>query len=259
MTSSRQRGAGIVASDKFQRRFLDLETFYLGNSLHQAYEPEKFKQLCERIECDHGPILNSFWGYRPPNLETEMNEIAAVADDTPSLVLRHPLAQRVLTLIEKLGSITETLNIGVPYYRARRYDGLESRDPSEFLPRPASHVTEGRYNHHGHPVLYLGSDDVTCYREVGEPCSGVCISTVAITRDMKVLNLCDVGRRMTHEEQDLLESVAASSLMAAPVRDEGWHRPEYVFTRFVADCARLAGFWGDKVPQLAVARMDTTW
>jgi hypothetical protein len=53
---------------------------------------------------------------------------------------------------------------------------------------------------------------------------------------------------MIHAEQDLLESVSASSLMSAPVRDEGWHRPEYVFTRFVADCARIAGFDSIKYP-----------
>ncbi|MQW72042.1 RES domain-containing protein [Sinorhizobium medicae] len=36
--------------------------------------------------------------------------------------------------------------------------------------------------------------------------------------------------------------MANSVLVAAPRIDRGWLRPEYVFSRFVADCAKSAGF-----------------
>jgi hypothetical protein len=241
---------GIVATDGFQRKFLDLDTFYGGSRLQELYSREKFDQLCERLECHRcgGPIVNGFWAYTPPGFENEISEIAALAAHTPFLVLQHSLAQRILAIIEQIGVITEAATLTSPYFRARCYDGLRSREPIEFFPPPANQVREGRYNHNGQAVLYLGSDEHTCFCEVGAPAAGACISAMAIKCDMKVLDLCDIDRRLAYEDQDILESIAMSSLMAAPVKDDGWHRPEYVFTRFVADCARRVRFDGIRYP-----------
>jgi len=39
----------------------------------------------------------------------------------------------------------------------------------------------------------------------------------------------------------VMAALMYSNLAAAPSDGEGWDRPEYVLTRFVADCARIAG------------------
>jgi hypothetical protein len=109
-------------------------------------------------------------------------------------------------------------------------------------------VTEGRYNHNGQPVLYLGSDEETCYRELGRPEVGVCSSRIALTRKIALLDLCCINGSVDAEEQEAFETLIVSSLMTAPVINAGWCRPEYVFTRLVADCARVAGFDGIKYP-----------
>lgn len=241
---------GIVGSDSFQRRYMDLETFYSGSVLQQLYDAETYKRLCQRILCERcGKSVGSdFWAYTPPKFEEEITAIADIAAKTPFLVLRHPLAQRVLTLIEKLGEITTPVSIIEPYFRARRYNGLASQAPSEFLPQVPALVTEGRYNHNGQPVLYLGSDEETCYRELSRPEVGVCIAKISLTRKVALLDLCCIDGSAGPEEQEVLETLIVSSLMTAPVSNAGWCRPEYVFTRFVADCARVAGFDGIKYP-----------
>jgi hypothetical protein len=104
---------GIVASDTFQRRYLDLETFYSGSALQQLYDAETYERLCQRILCERcGKAVGSdFWAYTPPKFEEEIAEIADIAAKTPFLVLRHPLATRVLTLIEKVGEVTTPVSI----------------------------------------------------------------------------------------------------------------------------------------------------
>ncbi|WP_366932168.1 RES domain-containing protein [Mesorhizobium sp.] len=41
---------------------------------------------------------------------------------------------------------------------------------------------------------------------------------------------------------ELTAPLAASALLAAPRNREGCHKRQYVFSRFVADCARAAGY-----------------
>jgi hypothetical protein len=48
--------------------------------------------------------------------------------------------------------------------------------------------------------------------------------------------------------QDSLAVLAYSALTSAPRHGDGWSRAEYVFSRFVADCARHAGFDAIRYP-----------
>src|SRR5262249_27531707 len=50
----------------------------------------------------------------------------------------------------------------------------------------------------------------------------------------RILDLSDPG-----ELDGVLAAVLFSSLMSAPRNNEGWDRPAYTITRFVADCARF--------------------
>jgi hypothetical protein len=64
---------------------------------------------------------------------------------------------------------------------------------------------------------------------------------------MKVLDLLDADAYES-DDSDLLNALTYSSLTSAPHDGEGWHRPSYVFTRFLSDCAAAAGFDAIKYP-----------
>nr|WP_249811954.1 RES family NAD+ phosphorylase [Bradyrhizobium sp. 2] len=119
-------------------------------------------------------------------------------------------------------------------------DVLSSPTLSDFGPPPAAKVAEGRYNHAGHAMLYLADSLKTVQGEmrVSEP---IAVATIELDFPCKVLDLMisdDVGG----DDDEVIQCLARSTLCAAPRKSDGWDRPEYVFTRFVADCARHTGF-----------------
>lgn len=132
------------------------------------------------------------------------------------------------------------------FSRAREIGTPHER--GEFLPPPKSKCREGRYNHAGKPVLYLASSHKVAFMEVGEPERGVLVASVSINDPLRILDL-------TTEElpSDLLRAITASSLLSAPTSGEGWDKPEYRFSRFVADCARHAGYSAIMYPSIADA------
>ena len=65
----------------------------------------------------------------------------------------------------------------------------------------------------------------------------------SVKRPLRLLNLSDFD-----ELSELLAALIYSSLLSSPADSEGWNRPEYVLTRFVADCARSAGVEGIVYP-----------
>jgi hypothetical protein len=74
------------------------------------------------------------------------------------------------------------------------------------------------------------------------------VADVTLKQAHKILDLA------THElPSDLLQAVTVSALLSAPAKKEGWQKPEYAFSRLVADCAVSAGFNGLKYPSVANA------
>jgi len=53
---------------------------------------------------------------------------------------------------------------------------------------------------------------------------------------------------LQYEDIIMGRSVFSKSLMSAKQDSTGWHRPKYVFSRFIADCAKSAGFDAIKYP-----------
>ncbi len=67
------------------------------------------------------------------------------------------------------------------------------------------------------------------------------VAKIRLLLPLKILDLTRTEFRYT-DGIDVLTAVVFSSLVSAPREGEGWHRPQYVFSRFVADCARWANF-----------------
>jgi RES domain-containing protein len=117
---------------------------------------------------------------------------------------------------------------------------------------PAHLVGEGRFNHAGVPMLYVADSSETAAAELGSIGKLCHVARLRVCEALLVLDLTDINEKTVGYE--ILLSLANSALLAAPRTGEGWIRPEYVFSRFVADCARSAGF--DAIRYGSTKRVD---
>lgn len=137
-----------------------------------------------------------------------------------------------------------------PLYRGRASETLLHLVLADFDKPPREKTGEGRYNHAGSPVLYLASDFATCVEEMRrKPCF---IAEIDIKVPLKILDLAAPFE--AHPDHcDGLAALAYSVLMSAKQPDSGWHKPAYVFSRFIADCCRHHGIHGIKYPSTHIA------
>jgi RES domain-containing protein len=181
----------------------------------------------------------------PKHFELGIEEIVNISSTTPFLVLDHPLAREIFDKInDAVKSVTPSL-VGTNYFRARSTSGMKTLSEMEFYKPPRDVVKEGRYNHAGEPMLYLGNSIETCFAELRNT---ICfIAHINITSPLRVLDLSDTW--VSHREiSDVLDAITYSALISAKNDNDGWHKPEYKFSRFVADCAKAAGFDCIKYP-----------
>lgn len=238
---------------EFQRSSIDLELFYEGSRLRDSYTKEQFYKFLPLVPCPRcGSTLQyNIWPYTFPfdivdDFEDKMKEIGTLSQSTPYLLLEHPFAKEVYNAITDISKETKSKSLNYTLHRGRSQSSLKnSNDIHEFDFPPNSVVQEGRYNHAGTPVLYLASDPKTCFHELREtPCI---IAEIQITEKVKILDLTDAdGSHRKHS--DLLNTLIYSALMSAKQDDFGWHKPKYVFSRFISDCAKSAGFDAIRYP-----------
>jgi RES domain-containing protein len=177
----------------------------------------------------------------PDGFLSDIEEIAQIAARTPFLLLIHPFAEHTFKTLEALAKTTPITSISATYYRARKDNGHILDALADFGPPPPEKVAEGRFNHAGHAMLYLALEADTAFGEVAAPGVQYFVASLRIETNLKVLNL-SLKNEADSEDEILIQCLARSALCAAPRTGEGWVAREYVFTRFVADCARNAGF-----------------
>jgi hypothetical protein len=242
----------------FQESGIDLfPSFYSGSRMNQLFSEQDFQALIQKVECPRcgAPLNNMIWPYSfnfnlPDDFEQAIDEIGKIVNSTPFLLLQHSFAKLVLREVNAIG---DGLAPSLPelHYRARSCRFLNSPTFEAFLPPPPSKTGEGRYNHAGLPVLYVATDPATCCLELGSPKDGVFFAQVRFLRPIRILDLRDQNL-----ESNLLKAALQSSLLSAPSDQEGWHRPEYVFSRFLADCALASGIDAIKYPSVHSTRGD---
>lgn len=233
----------------FQTSAISLDDFYAGTRrLSELFSKDDFSNMITTFSCPRcdSPFTKNtnIWPYCfpfnvPDGFEDNITEIAEIADKTPFLVLSHPFAKEISSEIKKVGLTTKTSIIEYQLFRGRLLMDVSTPFPSEFYPPSKSYTAEGRYNHAGKPVLYLATDKLTCFNELGKPAEDLFIASVKILQPLKVLDLFILDNDITSE---ILSALITSSLLSSPSKEEGWDRPGYVFSRFVADCALSVGF-----------------
>lgn len=237
----------------FQRAAIGMSTFYSGSYLQEEFTKEEFDELVKGLSCPRcgAPLTGFIWPYELPFMvdkawfEKAIAEIAEIANQRPFLLLTHEFARKVHTTIHHVASSLSETAISGKLYRARRFNESLVRELAEFDSPPRETVKEGRYNHAGNPVLYLASDLETCFEEMRrEPCVAI---ELAFETTLRVLDL--VSPRQAHpKHEDELMAITYSALVSAPQPDTGWHKPAYVISRFLADCARDAGIQAIRYP-----------
>jgi RES domain-containing protein len=245
---------GITASEDFQSESIDLDWLHSTSELAEVYTKEEFFNLCEEMGCPKcgQPLKYNIWPFNPDfeipaEFTRQIAEIDKLITRTPFLALTHPLAKRVFDEVGDVAKSTEAKLMGDSLFRARPLGTPQV--PEQFLSPPSANCQEGRFNHGGRPVLYLASRREVAFAELDSPKDGVLLADVKLKLPIKVL---DLGNKEL--PSDILRAVTASALVSAPARGHGWDKPEYTFSRFVADCAIQWGFSAIRYPSVKEPR-----
>ena len=176
--------------------------------------------------------------------EHRLDEFHEFLTKYPYLGAAHDFGKELRQVISEFPS---TAIAGELYYRARRVESGREYAIEDFLPPdPAKcFIGEGRYNHAGQSVMYLGADKIgaalECIRE-GE--NRAWVHGFRISRIENVLDLSDEETWAGENTQLLAFGLMHSGAVRRFAdRSNSW-KPEYFVPRFIADCAREKGFNG---------------
>lgn len=248
-----RRWPGIALRDHtFQRNAMSVDYCVEQSRLVQLYTPAELRTLEHFVSCPrcHAYVRKSVWIFEHPfdrvfQIESAVEELSEIGSSTPFLLLEHPFARSILGAVRDLSVESATVQLMGTFFRARKREDIDrlqqnASDIRTFGPAPATVVGEGRFNHAGAPMLYLATTLETALLEVGDRSEDYRVAELTVRGEYKVLDLIDLDD--SNEARMPILAMANSALVAAPRLDRGWLRPEYVFSRFVADSAKSAGF-----------------
>lgn len=248
---------------ELQRAGIDLSDFYAGGRIDQMFSEADFDRLMPRLDCPNcgsslrGVIYPYELPFRVPNgFEDGVEEIARLSAKAPFLLLTHPLCQDVLGLVKRISANAQRQLVPDRLYRARKLDRGVAKSVTHFDFAPAHVVAEGRYNHAGRPVLYAASSRATCLAEMRQ--AECLVLSFRFLAPLKTLDLVALDGCQGHDAE-LMEALSYSALASAPENGEGWVKPAYVFTRFLADCASFSGFDAIRYPSTRLGSQDGSY
>lgn len=209
------------------------------------HEIEHYRTFLRCPSCDQ-PLNNEIWIFEhsfdvPDNFFTALREIEVLAAATPFLLLNHPFAKGVFDTVVGLGATAFAQPVLRPVFRSRKAEDVKDASLDDFGSPPSDKVQEGRYNHASHSMLYVAYEQQTAFSEVAVGDVPYCVAELQLSKPLKILDL-QIKQDVETDDEMLLQSLARSALCSAPRTGEGWQKREYVFSRFVADCAHHAGF-----------------
>jgi RES domain-containing protein len=249
--------ASVANNHELERAGISLSLFYENSRLPELYSKEEFEEFSADLTCPRclGPLGPNMWPYNFPfnvaeDFEDSVKELGVLGQSTPFLLLSSPFAQETLELVRRVSASLAPTDLYGPLYRGRVSNTSLPAVLGAFGKPPPAKTHEGRYNHAGSPVLYLSSDFATCVEELrGKRCS---IAEIEFKAQLKILDL--VAPDKAHPDfYDELSALTYSALMSAKQPDDGWHKPAYVFSRFISDCCRRQGIHGIKYPSTHIA------
>ncbi|MBP2114814.1 RES family NAD+ phosphorylase [Paenibacillus silagei] len=244
---------GVYLNDRdFHSYSIQISSLYFMMRFCDFITEDEFKKFSSDLVCPRcdqkldGVIYPYNMPFNVPyGFEQLIEEITNIAYETPFLLLAHPFANEVFQEISYISQTVEARVLPDIVYRARIFNNAINYTVTDFFASPKEKIVEGRYNHAGQQVLYLSQEPETCFHELRSPKEGVIIAGLRINKPIKVLDLT-----MQTHDSDIIKIIRWSSLMNSPNGGDGWHKPHYVFTRFISDCAKSLGFNAIKYPSV---------
>lgn len=248
-----RRWPGVQMHDvEFQTNAMSVDYCVEQSRLVQLYTAAELRTLQRFVVCPRCGtyVRNSIHIFEHPfdrveEIEESIDELASIGSSTPFLLLEHPFAQNILEAVRDLSADTAPKLMPGTFFRARKSadiakQGQSVSDVATFGPAPPGVIGEGRFNHAGAPMIYLATTLETALLEIGTLSELFSVAELALDGEYQILDLVELDD--SSDARIPILAMANSVLVAAPRIDRGWLRPEYVFSRFVADCAKSAGF-----------------
>jgi hypothetical protein len=183
------------------------------------------------------------WNEWTRELRPRVDEFAAQLARFPFLGGIHDVGREILNSIPTFPRITLSAR---QWWRARKADGARVFTLADLQPPPHGEAAaEGRFNHYGQSVCYLGATQRAALREIID-ISG--IDRVGWVQEFtigEISNVLDLRIKDWSEEltPPLIAVGLTSEYIGAAASATAW-KPEYLVPRFIADCARRAGYHG---------------
>lgn len=237
---------------EFQKQSMEAGWYLENSRMASLYTPAEMSTLRHFVRCPRcfNTGASNLWVYEhrfsnSEGIERNIDHLRTLGRTTPFLLLEHPFARDVLNEIRRQALNVKSAVFPDIVYRARIakqvLGAAQAPDAIEtYGAPPALKVVEGRFNHAGAPTLYLASSGETAAAELGAAGTECFVGALQMLQKIKILDLLNIEEG--GDGWELLQALARSALLSAPHSGEGWVRREYIFSRFVADCARAAGF-----------------
>jgi hypothetical protein len=183
------------------------------------------------------------WNEWTQELRPRVTDFAAQLETYPYLGGVHELGREILATLPTFPRVT--LPAG-RWWRARKAEGARVFEVHDLQAPPAREAAaEGRFNHYGQAVFYLGATQRAALREVIDIEGPDRVAWLQEFSFGDIENVLDL--RVKDWSEELAPPLIAVGLtweyIGTSASATAW-KPEYLVPRFIADCARYAGHRG---------------
>lgn len=177
----------------------------------------------------------------------KVNEFLAVLEKHPMLALNHSLGKRILREIKsKKLPITEVHD---EFHRVRIVETAQVFKEKDLYTPPTGKPSEGRFNHAGQSHLYLANAKDAAVKEIAPHKKSFLYwhQIFKITKPIgNILDLTFDWQALTPSTEALLLALHLGGTITKNDRNTKNWKPDYFITRFIMDCAIMAGYKGIK-------------
>lgn len=176
----------------------------------------------------------------------QVDKLQEYLEQYPFLTLSAPLGRTIYREITQ--GKPPTCIIQGEWFRTRRKKDRGNFSLKDMKAPPIGCAGDGRYNHAGQSVMYLSEDLETSMCEAIEDVEKSTEIWVQIYKLEDINNILDLTNDWENYYPTtgaIIVALLSSRVLSRKVTNRGsrW-KPEYFVTRFIADCARLAGYAG---------------
>jgi hypothetical protein len=183
------------------------------------------------------------WNEWQREVRPRVDQFAAELETHPYLGGVHDVGRQILAALPRFERVT--LPAG-HWWRARKADGARVFSLKDLQPPPPRQAAaEGRFNHFGQAVFYLGGTQRAALRETVDVKAEDRVAWLQEFLIGEIANVLDLRVKDWSETiaPPLIAVGLTSEYISKSAATTAW-KPEYLVPRFIADCARYSGCRG---------------